>query len=60
VVSAADPYCRNLSFSRPEPLLFLSSSSPIVHSEVNRSKIKAIINTLWLFPGDKNNGLVSI
>jgi hypothetical protein len=30
VVSAADPYGRNIGFSRPQPLTFLSSSSSIV------------------------------
>jgi hypothetical protein len=30
VVSAADPYGHNLGCSRPEPLLFLSSSSSTV------------------------------
>jgi hypothetical protein len=30
MVSATDPYGRILGFSRPEPLLFLSSSSSVV------------------------------
>jgi hypothetical protein len=30
VVSAADPYVRNLDFSTPEPLPYFSSSSSIV------------------------------
>jgi hypothetical protein len=33
VVSVMDPYGRILGFSRPEPILFLSSSSSVVLTE---------------------------